>query len=70
MKRRTVSVTVTKVVQAAQFEPLTISIIESAELEGEEKVSEVRTKLYESASRGVHKLMKEELKLWKRKNKD
>lgn len=70
MKRRTVSVTVTKMVQAAQYEPLTISITESAELEGEEKVSQIRTKLYESASKGVHKLMIEELTLWKRKSKN
>lgn len=70
MKRRTVSVTVAKVVQAAPFEPLTISVVESAEVESDEKVSDVRTKLYESASRGVHKLMKEELTLWKRKAKE
>lgn len=67
MKRKTVSVTVTKVVQAAQFEPVTISVTETADI-GDDKASEVKQKLYESASASVHRFMKEELTLWKRKS--
>lgn len=70
MKRKTVSVTVQKTVQAAQFEPLVISVTETADLEADDKASVAKRKLYESASESVHKFMKEELKLWKRKSKD
>lgn len=69
MKRKMVQVTLTKTVQASQFEPLTVSITESAELEQGDKVRVVREKLYESASDGLHDIMVKELKLWKRKNK-
>lgn len=67
MKRKTVSVTVTKVVQAQQFEPVTISVTETADV-GDEKPSQVKRELYESASASVHRFMKEELTLWKRKS--
>lgn len=70
MKRKIVSVTVTKVVQAAQFEPLTVSITESAEIEEGDKVIKVRNRLYESASEGLHEIMGKELKRWKRKSKE
>ena len=69
MKRKTVSVTVTKVVQAAPFEPVTISVTETADL-GDTKASEAKQKLYESASASVHRFMKEELTLWKRKSRE
>ena len=69
MKRKSLSVTVTKVVQAAQFEPLTVSITEVAELEEGDKVKKVRARLYESVSDSVHAVMKEELTRWKRKSK-
>ncbi len=69
MKRKVVSVTLTKTVQAHQFEPLTVSITESAELEDGDKAGKVRDKLYESASSGLHEIMVKELKLWKRKEK-
>jgi hypothetical protein len=69
MKRKTLSVTVTKVVQAAQFEPLTVSITEVAELEEGDKVKKVRDRLYESVSDSLHAVMGEELKRWKRKSK-
>lgn len=70
MKRKMVSVTLSKTVQAHQFEPLVVTITESAEVESGEKVREVRDKLYESASVGLHKIMVKELKLWKRKSKE
>lgn len=70
MKRKVVSVTLTKTVQASQFEPLTVSITESAELEADDKPARVRNKLYESASEGLHEIMVKELKLWKRKKKE
>lgn len=69
MKRKTVSVTVTKTVQAAQFEPVVISVTETADLEDGDKASVAKQKLYESASASVHRFMKEELTLWKRKSK-
>lgn len=69
MKRKMVSVTLTKVVQAHAYEPLTVSITESAELEDGDKASKVREKLYESASAGLHEIMGKELKRWKRKEK-
>ena len=68
MKRKTVSVTVQKTVQAAQYEPVTISVTETADLEADDKSKAVKRKLYESASESVHEYMKEELKLWKRKS--
>lgn len=69
MKRKEVSVTVTKTVQAAQFEPVTVSVTETATLEAGDKASTAKDKLYESASESLHKFMKEELKLWRRKSK-
>lgn len=69
MKRKSVSVTVTKTVQAAQFEPVTVSVVEAADLEAGDKASEVKRKLYESASKSLHEFMGEELKLWRRKSK-
>jgi len=57
-------------VQAASYEPVVISVTEVADLEDGEKASEVKRKLYESASGSLHKFMQEELKLWKRKSKD
>lgn len=70
MKRKTVTVTVQKTVQATQFEPIVISVTETAELEEGDKASEAKAKLYESASTSLHKFMKEEIKLWKRKSKE
>lgn len=70
MKRKTVSVTVTKVVQAEQYEPVTVSVSETADLEDGDKASETKRKLYESASKSLHKFMREEIKLWRRKSKD
>lgn len=69
MKRKSVSVTVSKVVQAAQYEPVTVSITETAELEAGDKAGEAKRKLYESASKSLHEFMKEEIKLWRRKAK-
>lgn len=70
MKNKTISVTVTKMVQAAQYEPLTISVTQSAELEAGDKAKECKRKLYEAASSSVHEYMGEELKLWRRKSKN
>lgn len=69
MKRKTISITLTKMVQAAQYEPLTVTITETAEMEDGDKVKDVRSKLYESASKGLHEVMREELTRWKRKSK-
>lgn len=70
MKRKSVTVTVAKTVQAGPYEPVVISVAETAELEEGDKASEVKRKLYESASASLHKYMKEELKLWRRAKKD
>lgn len=70
MKRKSVSVSVQKTVQAASYEPVVISVTEVADLEDGEKASEVKRKLYKSASDSLHTFMQEELKLWKRKSKD
>lgn len=70
MKRKMVSVTLAKTVQASQFEPLVVTYTESAELEEGDKISRVREKLYESASEGLHEIMGKELKRWKRKKKE
>lgn len=69
MKTKEITVTVTKMVQAAQYEPLTMSVSVTAELEAGDKAEKVKRKLYESASESVHEFMVEELKLWKRKAK-
>jgi hypothetical protein len=69
MKRKSITVTVTKTVQAAAFEPVVISVAETAELEDGDKASSVKAKLYASASASVHEYMKEELTLWRRKAK-
>lgn len=70
MKRKSITVTLTKTVQASQFEPLIVTISETAEMGEGDKVSDVREKLYESTSKGLHKVMGEELTRWKRKSKD
>jgi hypothetical protein len=69
MKRRVITVSVTKTIQVVQFEPVVVEVTESAEVESGEKASEVRTALYESASKAVKKFMKEEIESWKRKSK-
>ncbi len=69
MKRRVVTVTVQKTKQIPQFEPSLVSVTESAEIEDGENAKEVRTMLYESASKAVKKFMKEEIESWNRKSK-
>lgn len=69
MKVKTVSATVTKMVQAAQYEPLTISVTVTADLEEGDSAKKAKRKLYESASESVHEFMAEEIKLWRRKKK-
>lgn len=68
MKRKQVSVTVTKTVQVVQFEPVVVSVTETADV-GDADVSEVKAELYESASKSVRKFMKEEKEKWAKKSK-
>jgi len=70
MKRKTISVTITKTKQVVQFEPLTVTVTEVAELEEGDKASDAKAKLYESVSKSVKQFMEEETTKWKKRAKD
>ncbi len=66
LKRKSVSVTVTRTVQVKQYEPSTISVTETADVPDGMKTSEVKLALYETASASVQKYMRAEIKKYRR----
>lgn len=64
-KRKTVSVTVKRMVQVVRFHPSEISVTEVADVPEGVKASEVKRELYESASLSVQKFMREEINKYK-----
>ncbi len=70
MKRKSITVEISKTIQVVQFEPIVVRVAETAELEDGDKVSKVREKLHESVSDSVVQIMKDEVKRWRKKNKD
>lgn len=67
IKRKTVSVTVTRTVQVVQFQPSTVSVTETAEV-GDQDPNEVKQELYESASKSMQKFMRGEIKKYKKED--
>lgn len=64
-KKRTIKVSISKTTQVVQYEPVTVLIEESVELEADEDPEETRSELYESVSDAVTRYMKKERKKWK-----
>jgi hypothetical protein len=62
MKPKSVTVTVSKTIQVAQYEPLTIQIVETHDLESEDNPREVRSQLVASLSKSLRISMKKALR--------
>lgn len=62
MKTSKITVTVSRTQQVAQYEPLTISIVQEIEVKGDEDVSELRVKAARQISRDVALAMEKEVK--------
>lgn len=65
MKNRSVTVTVKKLVQIKQYEPVEITVSETVTLEEGEVALEVRKKLYASISSSVVKYINHEIAIYK-----
>lgn len=65
IKRSSVSVTVTRTVQVAQYQPSTVSVTETADVPAGMKASDVKAALYESASASTQKYMRAEIKKYR-----
>ncbi len=65
LKRRSVSVTVTRTVQVVQFQPSTVSVTECADVPEGMSAEEVKAELYESASESMQKFMRGEIKKYR-----
>jgi hypothetical protein len=61
-----ISVTVSKTIQVRNFEPVRVDVTQTAEVLEDDKVSRVRRQLYESTSKAVAAMMREELERWRR----
>lgn len=64
MKRKSISVTVERTVQAQQFQPCVVRVTETADMPPDMTEAEVKLELYKSASASVKKFMIQELKKW------
>lgn len=65
IKRKTVSVTVSRTVQVVQYQPSTVTVTETADV-GDQDPEEVKLALYESASKSMQKFMRAEIKKYKK----
>lgn len=62
IKRKTVSVKVTRTVQVQQYQPSTIEVTETADVPEGSDPRDVKDELYKSASASVVKFMNAEIK--------
>lgn len=63
IKRRTVTVSVTRTVQLQQYHPATVSVTEVADIPPGEDYDEIRKELYKSATKAVTRFLKNEVRL-------
>ncbi len=63
IKRKQISVTVTRTVQLQQYHPATVSVTEVADIPEGEDYEAVRTALYKSATKAVTKFLRNEVRL-------
>ncbi len=61
IKRKTISVTVSRTIQVQQFQPSVVTVTETTELGPDDNPEEVKAVLYKSASRSVTKFMNAEI---------
>lgn len=64
IKRRSVSVTVSRTVQVQNYTPSTVTVTETADV-GDNDPEDVKRELYESASKSMQKYMRAEIKKYK-----
>lgn len=64
IKRTSVSITVSRTLQLAQFHPASVSVTEVAEV-GDADIAEVKLELYRSATASVDKFLRHEVKKYK-----
>ncbi|QBQ74673.1 hypothetical protein BcepSauron_293 [Burkholderia phage BcepSauron] len=65
MKIRRISVSLSKTIQAARFEPVEVGFSVDADLEDDDDIAEARAELYKEASKSVRLMMKRDLKTWR-----
>lgn len=69
MSKRTITVQVSKTIQAKQYEPVTVSVTETVICEDEDAV-EVRMETYRAVTQAVHKYVGNEVRKYQAKQKD
>lgn len=64
IKRKVVSVSISRTIQITQFHPSTVMVTETAEVPTDLTADQVKAELYKSASRSVVKFMNLEIDKW------
>lgn len=61
MKTRTITIEVCKTVQVQSYEPVSVRVVETVEIEEDDDVSEIRLSTYKSVTQAVKKYIDNEL---------
>lgn len=69
LKRKTVSVTVSRTIQITQFHPSTVEVTETADVPEDASVDEIKAILYKAASKSVVKFINAEIDKWENDEK-
>jgi hypothetical protein len=70
MTKRIITIEVAKTVQVAQYEPVTVKVTETIEVEADsERAKEIRLKLYTGVTKSVKQFIDNEVLKYKEENK-